>query len=205
MTIYKEMEYKMRLPKFEKLAEGQEGRYKWVVLSLGTHPCGYVSVPKNHPFYGKSYEDIQDKIRVHGGLSFSGKLHGSKDLWFGWDYAHCEDHTYLPVCGVGFLGKRWSTSEIVDECLKVTKQFQIYEKAEVQSNFKLTHQGKIPIDQYEERQGFIAKSSPNDNYRLLKIIGGQLYDYTTSNHVNHVAWFAYEPINIVVEIKKESK
>lgn len=37
MTIYKEMKYQKRLP-------------------------GYVSVPKNHPFYGKKYWDIEDKI-----------------------------------------------------------------------------------------------------------------------------------------------
>lgn len=53
MTIYKEMKYQKRLPEAEKLAEGKVGVYKWKVLSHWTHPCGYVSVPENHPFYGK--------------------------------------------------------------------------------------------------------------------------------------------------------
>lgn len=46
MTIYKQMEYQMRLPAYETLAEGKDGEYEWKALSLGTHPCGYVSIPK---------------------------------------------------------------------------------------------------------------------------------------------------------------
>lgn len=202
MTIYKEMKYQSRLFEAEKLAEGEVGEYNWLVLSLGSYPCGYVSVPKNHPFYGKRYLEIEDKIEVHGGLTFSGKLHSLDGLWFGWDYAHGGDFTF-PYTMTG--DKLWSTQEIVDECLKVIKQFQKYEKAEVQPNFKLTHQGIIPIDQYKARQGFIAKSSPDENYHLVKIIGGQLYDFSTRNLANDTPWFAYEPIEIVVEIKKEKK
>lgn len=73
MTIYKEMKYQKRLPEAEKLAEGKVGVYKWKVLSHGTHPCGYVSVPENHPFYGKNCSEIEGDIEVHGGLTFSGK------------------------------------------------------------------------------------------------------------------------------------
>lgn len=127
MTIYKKMEYQMRLPGYETLAEGKDGGYKWKVLSLGSHPCGYVSVPKNHPFYGKSYWDIEDKIEVHGGLTFSGKLHGFEGLWFGWDYAHAGDYTYMPIY-VSITDKRWTTQEVVDECLRVIEQFRSFEE-----------------------------------------------------------------------------
>lgn len=126
MTIYKEMEYQMRLPTFEKLAEGKVGDYKWLVLSLGSHPCGYVAVPKDHPFYGKEYCDIEDKIEVHGGLTFSGKLKDLEDLWFGWDYAHYGDFTW-PFVMTG--DKKWTTQEIVDECLRAIEQFRSYEKS----------------------------------------------------------------------------
>ena len=51
MTIYKEMKYQMRLSGYETLAEGKNGEYEWKVLSLGSHPCGYVHVTKNEPFY----------------------------------------------------------------------------------------------------------------------------------------------------------
>ncbi|WP_289168983.1 hypothetical protein [uncultured Parasutterella sp.] len=127
MTIYKEMEYKMRLPDFEKLAEGQEGQYKWMVISLGTHPCAYVCIPKDHPFYDKDYWDIDDRIQVHGGLTFSGKIRGCDDFCFGWDYAHCGDHTWLMGWESGD-DKKWTTKEIVNECLNVIKQFRSYEE-----------------------------------------------------------------------------
>jgi len=123
MTIYKEMKYKMRLPDFEKLAEGQEGQYKWMVISLGIHPCAYVCIPKDHPFYDKNYWDIDDRIKVHGGLTFSGKMRDSDGFWFGWDYAHADDYTYFSAVG----DKRWTTQEIVDECLNVIQQFRSYE------------------------------------------------------------------------------
>lgn len=202
MTIYKEMEYQSRLYEAEKLAEGEVGEYKWMVLSLGSHPCGYVSVPQNHPFYGKDYFEIDNRIEAHGRLTFSGKLRNIEGRWFGWDYAHAGDFTF-PFVMTG--DKLWTTQKIVNECLNVIKQFQKYEKAEVQPNFKLTHQGKIPIDQYKARQGFIAKPSPDESYHLVKIIGGQLYDFSTRDYVNDTPWFAYEPIEIVVEIKKGNK
>ncbi len=123
MTIYKEMKYQRSLPGREKLAEGSVGEYKWMVISFGTHPCGYVSVPRNHPFYDKDYWDIDDRIKVHGGLTYSGKMGESNDFWFGWDYAHADDYTYLSTTG----DKRWTTQEIVDECLDVIQQFQSYE------------------------------------------------------------------------------
>lgn len=127
MTIYKEMKYQMRLSEAETLADGQEGPYKWKVLSLGTHPCGYVAIPKGHPFYGKDYCDIEDKIEVHGGITFGGKLRNFEGRWIGWDYAHAGDYTYLPIY-VDVGDKRWTTKEIVDECLNVIKQLRSYEE-----------------------------------------------------------------------------
>lgn len=125
MTIYKEMKYQKRLPEAEKLAEGKVGVYKWKVLSHGTHPCGYVSVPENHPFYGKNCSEIEGDIEVHGGLTFSGRMKDSDDYWFGWDYAHVGDHTY--ISGLLFdTEKSWTTQEIADECFDVIKQFWYY-------------------------------------------------------------------------------
>lgn len=84
MTIYKQMEYQMRLPEYEMLAEGKDG-----------------------------------------GLTFSGKLHSFDGLWFGWDYAHAGDFTF-PFTMTG--DKRWSTQEIVDECLRAIEQFRSFEE-----------------------------------------------------------------------------
>lgn len=50
--------------------------------------CGYVSVPPDHPAYGKSYSDV-DVDDVHGGLTWA---HESDAGWeFGFDCAHYGD------------------------------------------------------------------------------------------------------------------
>jgi hypothetical protein len=68
--------------------------------------CGYVGVPEGHPFYGKSYEEVDTRLEVHGGITFAGgcqedKEHGICHIpqpgqpdtvwWFGWDAAHAGD------------------------------------------------------------------------------------------------------------------
>lgn len=67
--------------------------------------CGYVGVPKGHPWYGREYEECD--ADVHGGLTFASKCqHGGKichgvekdgeiandDVWWlGFDCAHGGD------------------------------------------------------------------------------------------------------------------
>lgn len=58
------------------------------------HLCGYIFVPKDHPWFGLSKEDFWEKdIDVHGGISDSYPY--SDDLWrIGFDCAHSGD--YVP-------------------------------------------------------------------------------------------------------------
>jgi len=74
--------------------------------------CGYVGVPRGHPYYKVSYHDLPDDIEVHGGITFSNHCdprpqaveHGichipgegeSDDVWWlGFDCAHAFD--YMP-------------------------------------------------------------------------------------------------------------
>jgi len=51
------------------------------------HRCGYVTVPKDHPWHGKTYNDVD--LDVHGGLTYAGMEDG--DWWFGYDCAHFGD------------------------------------------------------------------------------------------------------------------
>ena len=70
--------------------------------------CGYVGVSEGHPFYKKTYHDVEDTLRVHGGLTFSDACaedaveceaichlpsSGEPDYvwWFGFDCAHYGD------------------------------------------------------------------------------------------------------------------
>jgi len=67
------------------------------IIPLG-HRCGYVCIPKEHPWYSRQHDYID--VRIHGGLTFSGYV-TSKDLdrrawpcegyWVGFDCAHCFD------------------------------------------------------------------------------------------------------------------
>jgi hypothetical protein len=60
---------------------------------------GYVAVPKNHPLWGKDYNDDNVlMLEVHGGITYADKylkgyeLPDKDDLWwFGFDTAHFED------------------------------------------------------------------------------------------------------------------
>jgi hypothetical protein len=57
-------------------------------------PCGYVGLPKSHPYFGKHYDDVDDEnIQVHGGLTFSGYWEELADnLWYlGFDCGHAWD------------------------------------------------------------------------------------------------------------------
>lgn len=55
--------------------------------------CGYVRVPRNHPWHGKPFSRrcIERRIAVHGGLTFSGRLRSrvmKRGHWFGFDCGH---------------------------------------------------------------------------------------------------------------------
>lgn len=53
--------------------------------------CGYVTLPKTHPFYYKHYDDIDSKIIVHGKLTYG---RGGK---FGFDCDHSSDGDISPA------------------------------------------------------------------------------------------------------------
>ena len=71
------------------------------------HWCGYVGLPKSHPWYGVSaYDDILDHnldvtkisdiVEVHGGITYASfhKPHGCEEpdlWWFGFDCGHAWD------------------------------------------------------------------------------------------------------------------
>lgn len=65
--------------------------------------CGYVAVPKGHPWFEKSYGDLEDlglAPEVHGGLTYSNHCQGEichqsetedEVWWLGFDCAHAGD------------------------------------------------------------------------------------------------------------------
>jgi hypothetical protein len=99
--------------------------------------CGYVGVPRNHPCWGKDYEDVG--VWVHGGLTFSQQ--GGKGLWkdpetwwFGFDCAHAWDDTikdeYLrehpdfPRVSPKLRGHKWTFREVKAETNRLARQLR---------------------------------------------------------------------------------
>ena len=114
----KEMVYGAR--QIEVLHKENYLGYDFYVVSLGTHPCIYVAIPEGHPWHGLEYTDETIDITPHCGFTFSGVLDVCDNKWcLGWDYAHCDDF-YYPVWQAG---KKWSTSELIEEAHKTIEQF----------------------------------------------------------------------------------
>lgn len=105
--------------KCETLDKGTYKGYDYLIVSYGTHPCCYIRIPSDSPWYKHDYEDID--LCVHGGLTFahffskeSAKSFGiSPDDWYiGWDYSHYEDYSgYLNNIGA----RKWTTEMLLDE------------------------------------------------------------------------------------------
>lgn len=79
-----------------------------IVRSSIGHLCGYVGISKEHPWYGKDYDNMD--IDIHGGVTFTGSCMSEKNKntsichivetgepddvwWIGFDCAHCDDRT----------------------------------------------------------------------------------------------------------------
>lgn len=137
-----------------------------LLVNKGSHRCGYVRIPDDHPWHGLGYGDpvpdakpiptdatidemmegvgvigtmivasdpeayereMQYQVRVHGGLTYSGKLAGSglpSGWWVGFDCAHSGDETRY----AGFEEWRsagdhwWTEAEVAEQCSSLADQ-----------------------------------------------------------------------------------
>jgi len=75
--------------------EFEHAGFKCLILrnSELKHLCGYVGLPKWHPYYGWDYDEID--VDVHGGLTFSARGRGKRwkkgYWWIGFDCGHAGD------------------------------------------------------------------------------------------------------------------
>lgn len=97
--------------------------YEFYVVSYGTHPCCYILVDYNNPYFRVDYDYID--LDVHGGVTFASFDHScinNRDhKWIiGWDYAHYGDR-------IGCSGKiytkyginhTYKTKELIRDCIK---------------------------------------------------------------------------------------
>jgi hypothetical protein len=108
--------------KMEILQDEKYKGYRYIILSLGTHPTAYIEIPKGHNLYGQDYDDID--INVHGGLTYARhQLMGidGENWYIGWDYAHAGDY-YGGNIITRSTDKKWTTEEIEDECKEAINQ-----------------------------------------------------------------------------------
>ena len=126
MKIY----YGERLEKPIILENKEYKGYEYYIITLGTHPCCYVLLPKGHKHYGKNYNDIP--IECHFGLTYSEPtllrdniIHGGEWV-IGWDYAHVGDlfdyHKTLFMERIRCDDKKWHLDELRNEVYEVIEQ-----------------------------------------------------------------------------------
>lgn len=115
------------------LGAGEHRGFKWQVVhnNMGFR-CGYIQVLPGHPWHGKHYDEVNEDVDVHGGLTFS--RFDKKDYWLGFDCAHCFDgvDTSLPHNSVvaGVMKKTVRTQEYVEmECKKLCEQAELAERS----------------------------------------------------------------------------
>src|SRR6266581_4725035 len=115
------------------LAEGTHAGHHWVIVHNGLgYRCGYVRVPKGHPWHGKGYDDI--KAEVHGGLTFAepdkpcDKPGDDDAYWVGFDCDHAGDEQdpSLPakhrMPSLGFDGTVKTQAYVEAECRSLCEQ-----------------------------------------------------------------------------------
>lgn len=66
--------------------------------------CGYVVIPKGCILNGRSYDEINEHIDVHGGLTYARS--GEKSLGFGFNSCDINDEDWV----VGFDTSHWGDS-----------------------------------------------------------------------------------------------
>ena len=94
------------------------GTHKDIVWVVTSHPRGhrngYVFIPSDHPWVGFSQVALQDKLQVHGGITFT----DMDSRWIGFDTAHAGDR---------WDGDRpnWDHARIVAEVKRLAHQIAV--------------------------------------------------------------------------------
>ena len=127
-----------------------KGYYDGIAYRIIRHPsmghlCGYAKLPIGHPWLKKAraprwknkwfsgkyhrtvvgYDAVQSDVRVHGGLTFFGKLSRGRGHWIGFDCAHCDDLVPAMEKLMPTIRMEWATYRTVDfarlHCMRLAK------------------------------------------------------------------------------------
>ena len=110
----------------EKEWTTKAGHNAYVLYVNNSHNCGYVAVPKDHPWHEDDYYKHYN-IEVHGGLTFAGTITDIDESWlFGFDAAHLGDKTNMH--GMEMLQEPGDTFKDVDymanQCELLSRQIK---------------------------------------------------------------------------------
>ena len=156
--------------KMEILQDNKYRGYRYIILSMGTHPTAYIEIPKGHILDGKDGDELD--INVHGGITYSRhEMYGIKtDNWYiGWDYAHLGDYLgYEEELYPRANHKKWSTAEIERDCKKAIEE--IIDKYEIQED------KDIPLIPDDEFAWIRNNRAINYNFKVLKEKVNQLIE-----------------------------
>jgi hypothetical protein len=64
--------------------------------------CGYVGLSPSHPWHGLDYDEVEDSIRVHGGLTFAGLCEEGKPHESSISHIPAPGEPDVPVWWIGF-------------------------------------------------------------------------------------------------------
>jgi hypothetical protein len=137
----------------EKEWTTQNGLQARVIMAPMGHRCGYVGLDANSGLYEIQYDSIENRIEVHGGLTFSDTFVDSDLWWLGYDCAHsCDQTRFNPK------GMKRTLQFCIDECEFLAKQ--IYQTP-LDYLFRAKKYGKIPEVMHNQMLSW-ALTKPND-------------------------------------------
>lgn len=154
MVLYIELKSPERI-----LNKGVHLGYKWIVSHNNRqHRCGYVRIPKGHPFYGIATCDTYD-ITVHGGITFSESDEDKFWWWIGFDCNHYSDapDPDLPILSINKSRMRTNNNSSTPIIVEKGKQ-NVFEdlnfEPEVAINLKIRANLILYLQKYIKERGW---------------------------------------------------
>ncbi len=101
----------------------------WLPISIKGWGNGYVVIPKGHPLHGKGYDEINEHISVHGGLTFAAP---ASELDESWGEVTKEDKSGWVVgfdtCHFQDTPANWTKEKVQQETDRLMKQIQNFKE-----------------------------------------------------------------------------
>ncbi len=142
--------------------------------------CGYIGVPHDHPLYGKDYQDVDQDVIVHGGLTYSeNEMPGinltSNDYWyFGFDCAHSGDICSMSddFDNISCISKIhvWTIQKVMRECKYLADQFAEFRKDKVPSTLAIRNMAndiECQLTDMAEAADYKGKNAGNEQEKCM--------------------------------------